>query len=748
MKLYMKRALALGLSLVLAFSLLPVSIMAAGKPEIAIGGTTASTSGGAASITVPVTISNNPGFAGMDLSFSLPEGWVLENISIREKDDYSVFYAEDAQGDMSALTKPTVNPARGRFLAAHSEDISASGYLCWLSITVPADTAVGEYKLAVVANKINTAASTAEDISESYSLLEGTVSIIESGVILSESAVVAYGEKTLTATAIDSQGLDVTGEAKWSVSPANKGVSISAGVVTVGEDALPGKYLITAEGVGEATLTVYTLRVQINGEAATVSEFVYGADWEEIISGIEINDENIKVLTDRELEGRLYVKNDAHSSSIPDAGSHTYEIFFENDDYGPVGVYTGEIVIAPKTVEVNWTLTERVYNGAEQYPQAEAEGVTLFISGATNSGSYTATATTDSKNHVLSNNTCTFTILPSGEFTDATEKEQRASAGRVSFAQPVFTGFGGEKVEGKLSYSFEGEEMGYEALCARLSELEMGTVTLDYAFTASGNYEGEREGSIVLNTTGYSLHISEDIEYGSISLSADAAAEGERVYVTAMADTGYEIAEIKAVDSRGVALKTESTEEGYVFNMPADEVYVSAVFTKLGLPFTDVAQGAWYYEPIHYAYYNGLMNGISATRFEPGTNLTRAMMMTILARLAGVDTSGGSPWYEKGMVWAMENGVSDGTNPGLNITREQVVTMLYRYIGEPEVGANGLEGFVDGDTTSTWARDAMNWAIENGLMKGDDKGNVNPRNNATRAEISTIFQRFIENVMD
>ena len=118
------------------------------------------------------------------------------------------------------------------------------------------------------------------------------------------------------------------------------------------------------------------------------------------------------------------------------------------------------------------------------------------------------------------------------------------------------------------------------------------------------------------------------------------------------------------------------------------------------------------------------------------------MLMTILARYAGEDTTGGSTWYEKGMNWAKTNGVSDGTNPNVNITRVQLVTMLYRYAGSP-AASGSLSEFSDAASVSTYAVNAMQWAVANGIVNGSN-GKLNPKSNATRAEVAAILMRFCE----
>ncbi len=158
--------------------------------------------------------------------------------------------------------------------------------------------------------------------------------------------------------------------------------------------------------------------------------------------------------------------------------------------------------------------------------------------------------------------------------------------------------------------------------------------------------------------------------------------------------------------------------------------------------FDDVASSAWYADAVQYVTDKGLMNGTDDNQFSPSASTTRGMLMTVLARYAGENTAGGATWYEKSMEWAKAKGVSDGTNPNADITREQLVTMLYRYAGSPT--ANGkLDNFSDAASVSSYAANAMQWAVANGIVNGSN-GKLNPKNNATRAEVAAILMRFCE----
>ena len=136
-------------------------------------------------------------------------------------------------------------------------------------------------------------------------------------------------------------------------------------------------------------------------------------------------------------------------------------------------------------------------------------------------------------------------------------------------------------------------------------------------------------------------------------------------------------------------------------------------------PFTDVSVNAWYYEAVKYVYENGIMNGMDRYSFQPNGTLTRAMVWTMLARLDGVDTEGGANWYAKAQEWATATGVSDGENPTGEVTREQLITMLWRYAGSPTYTAD-LSGYVDTADISSWAQQAMCWAVATGVIEGDE----------------------------
>ena len=190
--------------------------------------------------------------------------------------------------------------------------------------------------------------------------------------------------------------------------------------------------------------------------------------------------------------------------------------------------------------------------------------------------------------------------------------------------------------------------------------------------------------------------------------------------------------------------------------MPASAVTVGVSYAKADetpskTTFNDVSANDWFASAVDYVTGKGMMNGTADNTFSPKANTTRGMLMTVLARHAGEDTTGGSVWYEKGMNWAKANGVSDGTNPQVNITREQLAAMLYRYAQNKKydvsVGEDtNILSYTDAQTISQYAIPAIQWACGAGVMNGKSGSKLDPKGYATRAEVAAMLMRFCENV--
>ena len=164
--------------------------------------------------------------------------------------------------------------------------------------------------------------------------------------------------------------------------------------------------------------------------------------------------------------------------------------------------------------------------------------------------------------------------------------------------------------------------------------------------------------------------------------------------------------------------------------------------------FTDVPEAHWAHDAIEYVVDEGLFAGTSETTFNPEGTMTRAMLWVVLARMddANTNASSGEAWYQPGLDWAVENGISDGTNPNNNITREQFAAMLYRYAenaGEDITADTAeLNKFIDTINISSYALQPLAWAVENGIVSGTSSDTISPAGNATRAQVATMLMRY------
>ena len=203
---------------------------------------------------------------------------------------------------------------------------------------------------------------------------------------------------------------------------------------------------------------------------------------------------------------------------------------------------------------------------------------------------------------------------------------------------------------------------------------------------------------------------------------------GGMVAVIVHPDGTEEIIKNSIVTEAGVALRAEG-------DMQIKIVDRSKSFAD--------AEKHWSRDAVEFASSRELFNGVSEDSFGPNLSMTRGMVNTVLARLAGADTTGGGKlWYAKGTEWAKENGISDGTNPEQEVTREQLATMLWRYAGSPAV--DGELGFEDAGIVSIWAYDAIKWCVDNGIMNGIGNDQVAPKELAQRGQVAAMLMRFLQ----
>ena len=343
-------------------------------------------------------------------------------------------------------------------------------------------------------------------------------------------------------------------------------------------------------------------------------------------------------------------------------------------------------------------------------------------------GQYTATMS------AVDNKYCVSTSAKNGKVTGL-ESSMVAAGTEVTLTATADSG-----------YDFSGWTVNGEAVEGGATK----TFTINSNTTITANFTVHHSSSGGGSSSGSSTTVSASkSDNGSVSIDKTSASKGSTVTVTVKAKDGYKLDKLTITDAKGNTVEVTDKGNGkYTFTMPEGKVTVTPTFVAdngsqtESKSYSDVKTGDWYADAVKYVSDKGLMSGTGSDKFAPSATTTRAMLMTVLARYAGEDTTGGATWYEKGMEWAKAKGVSDGTNPNANITREQLVTMMYRYAGSPKADGK-LDSFSDAASVSTYAADAMQWAVANGIVNGSN-GKLNPQNNATRAEVAAILMRFCE----
>ena len=244
----------------------------------------------------------------------------------------------------------------------------------------------------------------------------------------------------------------------------------------------------------------------------------------------------------------------------------------------------------------------------------------------------------------------------------------------------------------------------------------------------------------------------------AVKLNIDAMVAGEDLTVTINTNSEKAVAVevpvlnvtpgcvIVIVDAEGnetVVADTKMTENGLVFNC-ADGATIK--FEDKSISFADIKGENWYNDAVDFVSARGIMTGMTATTFAQNGVTTRAQLWTMLARLSGVDTtSTEGNWYDVARAWAMENGISDGTDANGELTREMLVTMLYRFVGETGE-SKSIADFSDAANASDWAKAALEWAYGEGVMNGNADGTMNPAGETTRAQMAQFFMNFIQNI--
>ena len=366
----------------------------------------------------------------------------------------------------------------------------------------------------------------------------------------------------------------------------------------------------------------------------------------------------------------------------------------------------------------------------------------------------------------------TASITPCDQFTDATDQAQTIYVGEDSFEAPRFTGIGGEEVTGTLHYTLADGKTEAD-IPAMLRGLKAGeSLYIPYTFTASGNYSGEKTGTITVTaqerpapgvtpvSSSYPVSTPDSAENGSVSASRKNASKGTVVTVTVQPEAGYVLETLTVTDKNGNVLELTDKGNGqFTFIMPGSKVEIAATFMEDNSVlnfFYDVPNEAYYFEAVKWAVAQEITDGVGGNLFAPDQPCTRGQIVTFLWRAAGCpepkragsfsDVAAES-YYAKAVAWAAETGITGGTgegkfSPDAACTRGEIVTLLYRYLQSKGEGFTGnwmfLLPFTD---VPEWCYEAVAWCYMKNITEGTSATTFSPDDPCTRGQIVTLLYR-------
>ena len=288
--------------------------------------------------------------------------------------------------------------------------------------------------------------------------------------------------------------------------------------------------------------------------------------------------------------------------------------------------------------------------------------------------------------------------------------------------------------------------------------------TFKYTHSSSGSSGGSSSGKTTYKVT------TSAVNNGGVNASPSSAEKGAAITITLSPDKGYKLDKLTVTDGSGKTVSTvKKSDTVYTFTMPASAVkvgvsYVKATETPSETKFNDVSANDWFASAVDYVTGKGMMNGTADNTFSPKANTTRGMVVTVLYRLENqpstsaasfTDVASGA-YYANAVAWANANGIVSGYGSGKfgpndKVTREQLAAILYRYAQykkyDVSVGEDtNILSYDDAQSISSYAIPAIQWACGAGVVTGKSGSKLDPKGNATRAEVAAMLMRFCENV--
>ena len=404
------------------------------------------------------------------------------------------------------------------------------------------------------------------------------------------------------------------------------------------------------------------------------------------------------------------------------------------------------------------TKTETTKNPDGSTTKTETKSDGAVIETTTNpDGSVSKTeskTTTKSNGSTVETVTETNTNADGSKSTSKTEMTTNKDGSKTETKSEIRTEPDGTKSETKseMKTDANGVTNGKETTKTTASNGSTGTTTTT---TENGNTKTEVEAKVSekavedAKKSGEAVKVPTEVKAGEDSNSAPT------VKVELPKNAGETKIEIPVEDANSgtvaVIVHPDGTEEIVKDSKPTEDGVQLTVDGSTTIKIIDNSKNFrdtrdhWSRDEVNFVASREIFNGVGGNNFGVNQPMTRGMVNTVLARLAGIDTTpkNGQKWYEVGNEWAKANGISDGTNPEASVTREPLATLLYRFSGTPEVRGNLL--FSDAHEISDYAENALIWATQNGIMNGVGNNCIAPSSDAQRAQVAAMMARYLKN---
>ncbi|MCD8100073.1 MAG: S-layer homology domain-containing protein [Oscillospiraceae bacterium] len=695
-------------------------------PTITVGSSTVNLADNEDVVLVPVSIENNVGFAGMTLTVTVPEGWKTSNVYFVNGSDYAITADMTSAFSINAKTNADVTVT-----FASSENVTEDGVLCWIEYVVPA--AVGEYEVTATVSELYTADALTNNLAGSCESVAGTLTVVQP-VVSAGSVAADNNVGTCVLVPISIAGNAGFAGMTLTVSVPDDWTTTNVYFVNGDDYAITAdmtsSFKIDAKSNGDVTVTFASAENVAGDGVLCWVEYTWTGSVDEGEYAVSVTVDEAYAADDLTTNLASYYTAEGGTITV---SSYGYSISVDADSVTAGDTVTVTLTVTGDNTEdavfyVTYSSDLFMFESAEGAAAADGDGAVALT--LTEAGTVTLTFTVNDCEESATGEFSTYYI-----YSGATESSAALSVS-VSYV----------KYYTVTLQTSSGSEI---ASCSVSAGSTVGSVLTEDDLSA-----GDSAGWIISGGDGtkytseevLAMTVTDDITFrvykksSSGGSSSGGSSSGTSSSTTDTDDTGT----------------TDTTMNTTPIEIAATEIMTAEEAAEAVAAMTDVDPTAYYYDATLWAVQNGIINGTSDVTFDPEIGCTRAMIVTLLYRLAGTPEFGisdtgfidvsESAYYYDAVLWAVENGITNGVSddmfaPDLICTREQIVTLMYRFVGQPETDAELIFTDVNPDYYST---NAIIWAYANGITDGIGDNQFGPTLDCTRAQVVTFLYRFAQ----